>query len=50
MTDQLAEFATDLVIDRSELIAHSNGARWGFSDAHPGRKFLIIPVKEEWMK
>lgn len=49
MTKPLAEFAENVAIERSELITHGNGARWGFSDAHPG-KFLIIPIKEEWMK
>lgn len=46
MTD-LPEFAPNLTIERSELIPGSNGTRWGYSDQYPGRKFLVIPVKEE---
>jgi hypothetical protein len=43
----LPEFAANITIDRTELIPHSNGTRWGYSDAYPGRRFLVIPVKEE---
>lgn len=47
MTDQSAEFATNITIDRSELIPGSDGARMGFSDAFPDRRFLVIPIRED---
>lgn len=43
----LPEFAAHLTIDRSELIPGSNGTRWGYSDAYPDRRFLVIPIKED---
>lgn len=49
MTDHPAELATNITIDRSELIPGSNGARYGFSDAFPDRKFLVIPIKREFL-
>lgn len=50
MTDQSAELATyNITIDRSELIPGSNGARYGYSDAFPDRKFLVITIREEFV-
>lgn len=48
VTTEKVEFATyNITIDRSELIPGSNGARMGFSDAFPDRRFLVIPIRED---